>query len=295
MHDQRKAIVFALLAVLLWSTAASVFKLSLRFLSPLELVLWSSLASLAALLAVLAVQGKIGLMLRPGRRGLALSALMGLINPFLYYLILFKAYDLLPAQQAQPINYTWAITLTLLSIPLLGRKVRGLEWAAMLLSYAGVVVIATRGDVLAMRFDDPLGVGLALLSTVLWALYWILGARDQRDPVAALALNFAFGFAYVAIAAAVLGAWRLPEWRGLAGAAYVGVFEMGVTFVFWLMAMRLTTSSARVANLIFLSPFVSLVFIHLLVGEAIHPATVMGLAFIVAGNALQQAAGRNTG
>jgi drug/metabolite transporter (DMT)-like permease len=261
-------------------------------LTPLELVLWSSMASLAALAAVLAVQGRLTLLLRPGRRELARSAAMGLINPFGYYLILFKAYDLLPAQQAQPINYTWAITLTLLSIPLLGRKVRALEWAAMGLSYAGVVVIATRGDVLGLRFDDPLGVGLALLSTVLWALYWILSARDERDPVASLALNFVFGTAYIAAAAAALGAWRTPPPQGLAGAAYVGVFEMGVTFVLWLLAMRLTTSSARVANLIFLSPFLSLVFIHLLVGETIHPSTIAGLALIVGGNSLQQAAGK---
>lgn len=288
--NQRRAILYALSAVLLWSTVASVFKLSLKFLSPLELVLWASLASTCALAVVLAIQRRLGLLLRPTKADLARSAVMGAVNPFLYYLVLFKAYDLLPAQQAQPINYTWAITLTVLSIPLLGRKVRALEWAAMALSYAGVVVIAAKGRVFSLQFDNPAGVALALFSTVLWALYWVLGAKDDRDPVASLALNFVFGTAYTAVAAIFAGAWRLPAWPGLAGAAYVGVFEMGVTFVLWLMAMRLTVSSARVANLIFLSPFLSLYFIHLFVGESIHSSTLVGLALIIGGNILQQAA-----
>jgi drug/metabolite transporter (DMT)-like permease len=73
----------------------------------------------------------------------------------------------------------------------------------------------------------------------------------------------------------------------------VGLFEMGITFALWLSAMKYAArpeggGTARVANLIFLSPFLSLVFIHFLVGEIIHPATVAGLAFIIAGNALMQ-------
>ena len=42
--------------------------------------------------------------------------ILGLVNPFLYYLVLFKAYDLLPAQEAQAINYTWALMLAFLSV-----------------------------------------------------------------------------------------------------------------------------------------------------------------------------------
>ena len=61
--------------------------------------------------------------------------LLGLLNPFLYYLVLFKAYALLPAQQAQPLNYTWAITLSLLAVPLLKQQVRWQEWLALLVSY----------------------------------------------------------------------------------------------------------------------------------------------------------------
>ena len=37
----------------------------------------------------------------------------GLINPCIYYLLLFQAYDRLLAQQALALNYTWPIVLVI--------------------------------------------------------------------------------------------------------------------------------------------------------------------------------------
>ena len=49
-----------------------------------------------------------GELCRLSRRDWQQSLLPGLLNPCLYYLVLFKAYELLPAQQAQALNYSWA-------------------------------------------------------------------------------------------------------------------------------------------------------------------------------------------
>ncbi|MFQ5936537.1 MAG: hypothetical protein ACE5LB_09025, partial [Acidiferrobacterales bacterium] len=57
-------------------------------------------------------------------------------------------------------------------------------------------------------------------------------------------------------------------------------------------ALRLSTTTAKVGTMIFFSPFLSLVFIHFFVGEDIRTSTIAGLGFIVAGNVLQQLAGR---
>ncbi len=292
MGDQQKALVCGGLAVLVWSTVATAFKIALRFLAPLQLLLVADAVSVLALLAVLACRGRLD-RLRPMPRPQVLRCcLLGLVNPFLYYTVLFQSYALLPAQEAQPLNYTWAITLTLLSVPLLGQRLRFLDLAAILASYAGVLCIATRGEPFALRFESPLGVGLALGSTLLWALYWIGNTRLAADPVAALFLNFLAGFPCI-LAAALLGPGLPPaSLPGLLAGAYVGLFEMGLTFVLWLSAMRLAARSpqgtARVANLIFLSPFLPLVFIRLVLGEDILPSTLLGLAFIVGGNLLQR-------
>lgn len=277
----------ALITVGLWSTIATASKLTLRYLSPAELLLFAAGVSCMVLFSVIVIQGKIRSLGRLTGKDWLISIQFGLLNPFLYYLILFQAYDLLPAQQAQIINYTWAITLSLLSIPLLGQRVAGMQWLAIALSYSGVLVIATRGDLLSMKFDNPLGVGLALLSTIIWALYWILNTRDNRDPVIGLFLNFVCALPCIAGYLWWMEGFRQVAFAGLAGAAYIGFFEMGVAFVLWLMALKLTDNTAKIANLIFIAPFASLFFIHFLVGEEIHGSTLVGLVLVLGGLAVQ--------
>ncbi len=87
---------------------------------------------------------------------------------------------------------------------------------------------------------------------------------------------------------AVLDGWQWPAWQGLAGAAWVGAFEMGIAFVLWLLAMKKATNTSRLSNLIFLSPPLSLGFIALVVGESIRGSTVVGLVLVIAGLYLQQ-------
>ncbi len=283
MKQQRQALLFGLCAVLFWSTVATAFKLSLRVFSPIELLLYSSFFSTLVIGAILCYQGNFYLVFRCSRKEYLLSLFLGFLSPFLYYLILFKAYDLLPAQQAQPINYTWAITLSLLSVPLLKQKVRWQQWLALVISYCGVVIISTEGKPFSLHFTDPLGVTLALISTVIWALYWIFNTRDKRDPVVGLFVNFLFSFPFILLYYFLNSELRVPPVNGILGAAYVGVFEMGICFVLWLLAMKLTDNTARISNLIFLSPFLSLIFIHFLLGEDILPATFIGLILIVLG------------
>lgn len=294
MTNQRQAYLYALATICLWSTVASACKLSLRFLAPVELLFYATLVSCVVLFAVILLQGKGRALLRLSRSDLLFSARLGFLNPFLYYLILFKAYDLLPAQQAQPLNYTWAITLTLLSIPLLKQRIGRLQILAICISYLGILVISTRGNILSMHFDSPLGVGLALFSTLLWALYWIYNTKDQREPVIGLLLNFGCALPCIAIYLLATVGLRKIEPMGLLGAVYIGFFEMGISYILWLKAMKLSSNTARIANLIFISPFLSLFFIHFLVGEAILPSTLIGLICIVVGLILQSRANRST-
>jgi len=282
MSNQRKAMLFGSLAVLAWSTVATAFKLTLRHIDHFQLLFLANVFSLISLALVIAVQGKAPLIKSTTGRQLKLAFGLGLLNPFIYYLVLFKAYDLLPAQVAQPINFTWALTMSWLAVPLLGQKLTWRDAVAGLVCYAGVVVISTGGDLSTWQVASPVGIGLALASTLIWALYWIGNTRSDLDPVVGLFLGFAFALPFVTAATALFSDFQFngPGWLG---GAYVGAMEMGFTFVLWLTAMRLTTSTARIANLIFLAPFLSLVFINFILGEKVLPATLFGLVLIVGG------------
>jgi drug/metabolite transporter (DMT)-like permease len=283
MEQQKQAYAYALTAVLLWSTVASAFKISLRYLDYLQLLFYASIASIIILFIILLIQNKLTLLTKYSKAEYRDSILLGFLNPFLYYVVLFKAYSLLPAQEAQPLNYTWSITLVLLSIPLLNQRIRFINIIAIFISYFGVLIISTHGNISSLKFTNLTGVLLALGSAVIWALFWIYNIKDKRDEVIKLFLNFVFGFIFILVAMLFFSKMRFPGKAGLFGATYVGLFEMGITFVLWLKALKLSRTTAQVSNLIYLSPFISLVLIRLLVGERILFSTIIGLIFIVAG------------
>lgn len=288
MKNQTHAMFYGLGAVFLWSTVATAFKLALRDLTPVQMLVIACASSIVVMAVIVTIQRRWHLVFDLSGKQLAQSFIMGLINPALYYFLLFGAYERLPAQEAQPLNYTWALVLAYLSVPFLGQKLRMADIVAGLICYSGVVVIATRGDVLSLTFSSPVGVVLALVSTVVWASYWILATRDQRDPVVGLLLNFLFGLPIVMLACGLTDGFDFNLGTSVASAVYVGVFEMGLAFVLWSMAMKKAEQTARVSNLIFISPFLSLVFIALILGEQILPSTYIGLALIVAGLWVQQ-------
>lgn len=286
--DQRKAIFYALAAVLLWSTVATAFKLALRYLTPLQLLSIAALTSLLTFAAILSVQQRWREVWQVGRTRMSFYALQGFINPAAYYWVLFAAYNQLPAQQAQAINYTWAITMSLLAVPFLHQKLSAKELFAMLLAYVGVFLIATGGN-WDFAQTNWIGIGLALFSTLLWASYWLLNTKNTDKPVPALFWCFAWGsfwlvlFNLINTSVDTQSSYFNVPWQGIWAGIYVGLFEMGITFFLWLTAMRLATKTAQISTLIFLSPFISLILIYFILGETIQITTLIGLSLICVG------------
>jgi drug/metabolite transporter (DMT)-like permease len=288
IKNQKKATIFALIAVAMWSTVATAFKVTLEYFSPIQMLLVATCTTILTLTCICYQQKKLHLLKEYFVKRPFYYLLLGLINPFAYYLILFQAYDLLPAQQAQSLNYTWAITLSILAVPFLGQKLTKKDVIAIVLAYSGALVIATKGNLLALDFTSPLGVFLALLSTLLWAMYWILNAKNSGEPIVSLLLGFLLGLPAIILATPILSDFNMHDWQGWAGAIYIGLFEMGFAFVAWLTALRYAENTSKISNLIFISPFVSLLLLNIIIDEPIFPATIIGLVFIISGLLIQQ-------
>ena len=290
MDNSKQALILGLCAVLLWSTVATAFKIALRYLDVFSLVALASVVSALVLVFWLATQNRLGELVVALRSQSFKYLVMACINPLLYYVILLTAYDLLPAQQAQTINYTWAIVLSLLAVPVLGQRLLLKDLAAIAVGYLGVVIIATQGSLNFGAIQSTLGLTLALISTLVWAGFWLANARLKEAKDVALAAMFVMAspvaFAYLVFG----GGLAQLSWQGFGAAVYVGLFEMGVTFLLWSQALSRAVHVARVANLIFLAPVFSLVLIHVVLDEPIHPATLVGFALIVPAILLQQRA-----
>lgn len=288
MKKQAKAYLYAAAAVLCWSTVGSAFKLALREVDYFNLLFWSVLVSLLVFIIFISAKGQWGLIFKQNLREIFSSALMGLINPFLYYFILFQAYDLLLAQEALTLNYLWPVVLVLLSIPVLKQKIGFLSVLAILVSFAGSFVIATGGNILDFKFTNTYGVILAVLSTVIWATFWLVNVRDKRNETVKLFMNFVFGFLFVSVYGIITNSIAFPGIYGLIGVGYVGIFEMGITFFLWMMALSLSETTAKVSNLIYFAPFLSLIIVSFTIGEEIKIATIIGLVLIIGGILLQR-------
>jgi drug/metabolite transporter (DMT)-like permease len=177
----------------------------------------------------------------------------------------------------------WPIVLVFLSIPLLGHKIAIKSFLALFISFAGVYFISSQGKPFSFHFQEPFGILLATGSSVIWSFYWIFNVRDKRDEVLKLLLNFFFATVYISILAPFFTTISFNQTKGLLLAGYAGLFEMGFSFLFWLMALKFSKTSDRISNLVYLAPFVSLILIHIFVGEMIYRTTIIGLCLIIAG------------
>jgi drug/metabolite transporter (DMT)-like permease len=288
MNRTRQSYIYAGLAILFWSTVPTAFKISLRELDILTMLTMAVLASTTVLAIVVLTQRKTDLLLKTSGRELISSATLGLINPFIYYLILLKAYQLLPAQVAQPLNMIWPIILVFLSVPILRQKIEPRSYIALFISFAGVYIISSQGHPFSAVRSDIKGVLLATGSSLFWAVYFLLNVRDKRDEAVKLLLNFIFGSVYLVTAMIITGRLHiLPSLAGIAASVYIGIFEMGITFLFWLKALQMATTTDKVSNLVYLAPFLSLVFVHFILHEPVYYTTPAGLLLIVSGILIQ--------
>jgi len=288
MNSIKRAYLFAGIAVFFWSTVATAFKIALREFDYIQLIFFSSAVTILVLFSMLVFQGKVKLLLFQTRKQWANSMMLGALSPVIYYLVLFKAYSLLPAQLAQPLNMVWPITLALLSVPLLNQNISWKSIGALLVSFIGVVFISSQGGITGFENTSLIGVVLAVGSSIFWALYWIFNVRDKRDEVVKLFLNFCFGFLYLAVFLFLFSDFEVEWGESFYAVIYTGIFEVGITYVLWMKAMNLSTNNAKIGNLVFLAPFISLIFIHFILKETIFITTFIGLVFIVLGILVQQ-------
>jgi drug/metabolite transporter (DMT)-like permease len=94
---------------------ATAFKWALEFNTPMALITLAATVSWCFFGARVIVAGSLKSMHEMNSVLILRCLLLGLLNPAFYYWILLTAYDLLPAQDAMAINYTWGLTLPLVA------------------------------------------------------------------------------------------------------------------------------------------------------------------------------------
>ena len=194
---------------------------------------------------------------------------------------------MLPAQEAMPLNYTWPITITLFSVLFLNSKISLKIVLGLISAFLGVVFIGTRGNIISFEFDNIFGVVLAVSSSFIWATFWILNLKDKRTELVKLFSAFFYGSILISGYVLIFDTIELVNYNYVAGAIYIGLFEMSLTFYLWLKGLSLSSNKAKTATLVYLSPFLSMIFVALILEEEILFSSILGLLLIVSGIVIQ--------
>jgi drug/metabolite transporter (DMT)-like permease len=267
-----------------------VFKITLEGMSSTQLLFYSSLVSTTVLFLLLIINSPDEIKNTFKPKYLGQNVLLGIANPFLYYLVLLKAYQLLQAQEAMPLNYTWPITITLFSVIFLGSKISVKIILGIIIAFLGVIVIGVRGDFFSLEFKNSFGVILAFGSSFIWASYWILNLKIKNSNLSKLFSGFFYATLFISIYLFFFDTLELNDYTYLLGAVYIGFFEMSLTFLLWLKGLSLSQDKAKTATLVYLSPFISMILIAIIVGESIMISSWIGLFLILFGIIIQHLA-----
>ena len=283
MSEQIKSYIFALLAIILWSTVATAFKFALKEYDFIQVLFISSATASIVLFIINILQNNFSSINSSNRKYIYSSILGGILNPFVYYLILFKAYDLLPAQMAQSLNYTWPIVLVILTAIIYKYKLKLKTYLSLTFGFLGVLIISFKGNFSIPNDISILGLVLATGSSIIWALFWINNSIIKLKNELKLFISFFTGFLLITITLFTFSELPKYETKAFLSAIYSGLFEMSITFILWNKALELTSRTEKVSNIIFLSPFISLLFINIFLNEKILPSTYIGLSIIIIG------------
>lgn len=267
--------------MLLWSTVATSFELSLGRVSTVQLLVGSIASSFLFLLVVTLTTSWRELLRHATWSGLLRSAGLAVVNPLLYYVVLFAAYDRLPGHQALILNYSWPVFLAILAGPILGDRPGIRTLIGMVISFGGVIIVYIRR--LGGASTDPVGVALALGSSILWAIFWPLNAADKRPALVKLTFGFAFGTVYALVLAVLTSSAPLPSPSSIPLVAYVGLAEMGLSFLLWLRGLERSSHPGSLASLAYAAPFLSLILLRTVMGEEITALSIVGLVLIIGG------------
>jgi drug/metabolite transporter (DMT)-like permease len=261
--ERRRALLFLVLAAILWSTSGVLIK-TLNW-QPIAIL---SARSLFASLVFLTYMRRIPTRLN---RWQLLAAAALILTQFLF----ITSTKLTTAANAIFLQYTAPVYVVLLGYWLLREKPSRTDYASMFIIFLGLLFFF--GDKLST--DGLYGNLLAVLSGVTSAVMMVsFRAQKNGSPED----SFLIG----SLVTAILGApfvlqetWTVNNWLVI---AFLGIFQIGLAFVFFTKAIK--HIPALEANLVgTLEPILSPVWVFLFLGESMGGFALIGGLIVLGG------------
>ena len=282
----KKSFLYAFVSIAIWSTTATASKLLLHSFTTMQILAVSSGFAAALLLAVNLYKGNLKKLKTYSGKDLLITAGVGLLGTFFYNMFLVLGIDRLLASQAMIINYLWPMMAVVAGCILLKEKMTVKKAVAVVLSFLGVVIVTTNGQLTGFASGQLSGAGFCVLAAVSYGLFVALNKRLSYDSSLSMMLYYILSALVAVICLAVTGDFPALGGVQTLGLAWVGLGDYAVAYVCWALAMK-SGDTAKVANLAYLTPFLTLVVAHFVLGDPVTGWSVGGLGVIIAGIFLQ--------
>ncbi|UFS70109.1 DMT family transporter [Geomonas sp. RF6] len=278
MKDSTKGSIYALLAVLLFATLGTTFKLSVSRLDGYSVTVYMGSFAVLALFLNLLRTGEAGGVVAEFRRMPLFFILTGVIGLGVQQLLCIKSYEHLPAAQVVILTYTYPLMMIVLA-RLVYREHSSLRSVAfVLLGFMGVFILVSGGSL--RGFEMSSGVLLSLACAFTFALFCVLIKHARFHVGIGMFLFNLFGLLFLLLLMPFYGfTWRIGA-VDLLILLYIGVFPTALAFILWNRALQLTRTSHS-SNFALLTPVLSLVFITLFLREEIVLSQVVGMSIII--------------
>lgn len=277
----KKVYSLAAVTIFLWSTTATVTKLLLGSLNSIQVLCVSALFASAFLLVLNIATGNIKKLKTYRPRDYLHTVLIGLPGTFFYYLLLYTGTDLMLASQAQIINYLWPIMSVVFACIILKEKMTVRKGIAIGMSFLGMVIVVG-GDLAHVSQNTLLGACCCILAATSYGLFTALNQKSGYDKRISMMFFYFVAFVLTGSILAVTGNIPSLEPVQLLGMAYNGTFNLAIAATAWAVALE-SGKTAKISNLAYITPFLSLVWTAIFLKEQISVFSVLGLVVIVLG------------
>ena len=276
---------YAGVSIFCWSTVATTCKFLLKDLNNLQLLWVNALVAGVFLLIINLVSGNFRKYKEYKLKDYLVMAVIGLPSTFLYYMFYYAGTDILDASQAFIINYLWPIMSVVFACIILKEKLTARKVIAILVSFGGLVIVVG-GSMGQLDGAMIWGAVCCILGAVSYGLFTALNQKMNYNKSMTLMVSYFASFILTTIINMVNGELFVPTMGQLPGFLWNGIFAIAVANTFWVIALG-KGKTAKISNLAYITPFLSLVWTSVFLGEDIEINSIIGLLVIVAGVLIQ--------
>ena len=269
----------------MWSTMSTVSALLLGEMDNFTVLCVSSFLATIAMAIIVIASGKLRLALSYKPLDYLKMAGIGLPGVFLYYTFYYGGATRLPAPQAFITNYLWPVMSIVFAVILLREKMTLPKIIAVVMSFAGIFTVAGK-DVLSFSFDSIIGTLSCLAGAVCYGLFTVLNKKSSYDKQISMTMAMFTAFILSLAPALIVGDGVMIELSQIPGIIWNGVFTMALANLCWTLALA-GENTAKISNLAYATPFLSLVWNYLILGVMPSPFAFAGLCLIVGGIFIQ--------